>query len=234
LKKIKNHIVSTKVLNGELVQALELAGLELTQHDFIEQVIEFPENIYHVKFDPIIVLTSQTAVIAWSELVHWLNLNDSHFSIYCLEGATQKLALKNKFNVVGVAADSASLADKILENKSIKEITFICGNLRRDELPNKLKDKDVQVSEFVAYKTELTPIKIESHYDGIIFLSPSGVDSFLSKNSLTKATAFCIGQTTATHAVEKGFVEVKIANTPSQESLVKSVIEYYKSQTVHA
>ncbi|MEJ0055815.1 MAG: hypothetical protein WDN75_09285 [Bacteroidota bacterium] len=48
------------------------------------------------------------------------------------------------------------------------------------------------------------------------------------------STAFCIGQTTAHHALSLGFSKVLVADTPSPESLVTKVVRYYSNQSIYA
>lgn len=232
--KAPGHIVSTKVLAPELVQQLRAIGASVTQHNFINPRIQLPENLLRETIQDVIVLTSKTAVQAWVKIVDLLQLKRKQHRIYCLSEGTQKLVSTSGFTVAGIATNSALLADKILKDKNINSVTFIGGNLRRDELTNKLKTGGVTVNEIVAYKTELTPLSITSSIDGVLFFSPSGVDSFLSENSFGSTVAFCLGKTTAEHALVKGFKTIRMAVAHTQTALVKSVIEHYKNKIVYA
>jgi len=58
------------------------------------------------------------------------------------------------------------------------------------------------------------------------FFSPSGIESFLSKNSVDQQVAFCIGATTAKEA-RKHFASVVEAKLPSVESVLNSVNAYF-------
>lgn len=229
-----NHIVSTKVLSQELVQQFKAIGASVTQHDFINTCIQLPENLLRETIQDVIVLTSKTAVEAWVQIVDLLQLKRKQYRIYCLSEGTQKLVSTSGFTVAGIATNSALLADQILNDKNINSVTFVCGNLRRDELTNKLKTGGVTVNEIVAYKTELTPLAITSSINGVLFFSPSGVDSFLSENRVGSAVAFCLGKTTGEHAQEMGFKTIRIAVAHTPAALVKSVINYYKNKIVYA
>jgi uroporphyrinogen-III synthase len=77
------------------------------------------------------------------------------------------------------------------------------------------------------YNTLLTPQKISGTFDGIIFYSPSGVESFLKVNKMTKQTCFCIGTTTA-EALENATDNVVIANQPTVENVLIQCINFYK------
>ena len=62
---------------------------------------------------------------------------------------------------------------------------------------------------------------------GVLFYSPSTVESYMQENSADKI-AFCIGESTASEA-RKHFKNVKVANMPSAESLLELVKIYYNS-----
>lgn len=228
------HIVSTKVLKEELVHSLESARIGITNLDFIIKTFTIPENIDSALIDQIVVLTSKTAVEAWMKIVEQLNLDSKKYKMYCLAAGTQTICLHNGLTVAGVAKDAVSLADIIMKDKSISSLTFICGNLRRDELPVRLKKSGIKVNEIVAYQTKSQSIKIDRPYDGVLFFSPSAIDGFLSLNSTHSSVAFCLGQTTANYAHQKGFRECLVAEIHTPESLVKTVVNYYKNKTVHA
>jgi uroporphyrinogen-III synthase len=231
--KTNFHIVSTKVLNPALIHQMESAGLNVTQMDFIKKTILISDS-QPVPLHSIIVLTSQTAVQAWIEITQRLKLDLKKYPVYCLASATQAMAVRQGLKISGVATDAASLADEILKDKSISAVTFVCGDKRRDELPNRLKKNGVDVQEIIAYKTQLVPVKINQPYAGVLFFSPSAVDSFLSLNDAAASLAFCLGKTTADHARLSGFSEIHVAKTHTPESLVEKVIHYYKNQVLHA
>jgi uroporphyrinogen-III synthase len=226
-------LVSTKRLAPVLAEQLKHAGLAVVQHDFIEQAITIPDRIESQQLQENIVLTSKTAVKAWITIAEKLGIDLSKHTIFCTDQATRKEVLNAHLKIKGTAPDASSLADVIAEDHSIKAITFVCSDLRRDELPAKLATKGVTVHEIVGYQTQLTPVKIEETYQGVLFFSPSGVDSFLSLNK-TSPVCFCIGRTTAEHADEKGFARVQSAEVATPESLIDTVIQYYSKNPVHA
>jgi hydroxymethylbilane synthase len=71
----------------------------------------------------------------------------------------------------------------------------------------------------------LNPIKIDAAVSGVLFYSPSGIESYLEENS-TEKVAFCIGETTAV-AARKHFDKVEVANMPDVESVLELVNTYY-------
>ena len=212
---------------------MESIDLKVTQADFIRKRIQIPDNIERISLNPTIVLTSKTAVEAWMEIARRLKLDAKQYPVYCLALATQALAIHYGLNIAGIASDASLLADVILKDKSVSAVTLVCGNLRRDELPNKLLKSGILVQEIEAYQTEHSPVKIEKAYQGVLFFSPSAVDSFLSLNSINSTACFCLGKTTGNHARKSGFTEVHVAEAHTPEALVKTVIQHYKNK-VHA
>jgi uroporphyrinogen-III synthase len=213
---------------------VEAAGIKITQKDFIQKTINVPANLARNSICPTIVLTSKTGVQAWITIVDKLRLDVKQYAIYCLAFGTKALAIKHGLRIEGDASDATSLADVILKNRNIDHVSFICGNRRRDELPETLKFYGVDVQEICAYSTDFTPATINEQYNGILFFSPSAVDSFLQLNKSTPCTAFCIGNTTAIYARKVGFSDIQVAGISTPEFLVEKVIHFYKNQEIHA
>ena len=74
----------------------------------------------------------------------------------------------------------------------------------------------------------LSPDTLSDEISGVLFYSPSGIESYLQENN-TKKVAFCIGETTAEEA-RKHFDTVEVANMPSVESVLELVNTYYTSK----
>jgi uroporphyrinogen-III synthase len=120
------------------------------------------------------------------------------------------------------------LAEIITLIYSNESYTFFSGNLRKETLPKALSEANVKYNEIQVYETTLTPQKIKTTVDGILFFSPSGVESYLKDNKIKNEICFCIGNTTA-EALEKNKVKnIVIANQPSVEDVIEDVIEEYK------
>ena len=83
----------------------------------------------------------------------------------------------------------------------------------------------IVVEEVEAYKTMLSSVKIDDAVSGVLFYSPSGIDSYLKENSTNKI-AFCIGETTAV-AARKHFEKVQVAYMPDVESVLEMVNQHY-------
>jgi len=84
------------------------------------------------------------------------------------------------------------------------------------------------VHEIVVYKTRETPEEIKKHYQGILFFSPNGVNSFFRVNSIgPQVTLFAIGNTTAGAISTKTKNKVVVSETPSKEQMINKVIGYF-------
>ncbi|MFZ0597135.1 MAG: uroporphyrinogen-III synthase, partial [Flavobacterium sp.] len=133
------------------------------------------------------------------------------------------------FNVVAYTGYAADLAEIITLIYRSESFTFFSGNLRRETLPKALKDADVKLNEIQVYDTSLTPQKIKTALDGILFFSPSGVESYLKENTIKKEKCFCIGETTA-EALEKITKNIIIADQPTVEDVIEDVILEYSNK----
>jgi len=147
-------------------------------------------------------------------------------NVYCVGDKTAQFLEEKNVKVTVKANSAEELADEILLNKDIEEVHFFCGNLRRNELPEILTENNIKVNEVEVYTTNFKPEKIKNKYDGILFFSPSSVKSYLSKNTDTQSVAFCIGNTTASEAINH-FENVFVANEPTVENVIESVNQYF-------
>ena len=69
---------------------------------------------------------------------------------------TKDLLTENGFNVVAYTGYASDLAEIISLIYSKESYTFFSGNLRRDVLPNTLKENGIAFNEIEVYKTNIT------------------------------------------------------------------------------
>ena len=178
--------------------------------------------------DLMVVFTSSNGAKAVHDL---LNEKPAGWKFYAIEGVTSQ-SVKENFGVDSLAATAYTgeeLAGEILKDNSVAEVVFFCGDLRRDELPEKLRSKGISVTEIIVYNTLATPVKVEREYDAIVFFSPSSVYSYAAMNKVPKeAVCFAIGNTTANTIRDIVPNKVLIAQPPEKERVVEMLIEYYK------
>lgn len=216
------QILSTKILSPLQKQELTKAGIEVIEADFIKT----ENKPFELKnLNESLIFTSQNAV--HSVLSNPKSEELKSKNVYCVGLKTKILLSENGFNVVaytGYASDLAEIITLIYHNESY---TFFSGNLRRDTLPNALKEAGIKLNEIQVYETSLQPQKIKSPVDAILFFSPSGVESYLKDNSIKKETCFCIGETTA-EALHKITKNIIIADQPTVEDVIEDVLSEYK------
>ncbi|WP_424004308.1 hydroxymethylbilane synthase [Maribacter sp. IgM3_T14_3] len=147
-------------------------------------------------------------------------------NIYCVGRKTRRF-IKNKFGKVTHYENNAKdLANYLVEFIDGSEITYFHGNLSLEELPSILAENNIEVNAIEAYRTKLSGKAIPESAEGIMFFSPSNVESYLKENS-TDRVAYCIGETTA-KAAREHFKVVKVAKIPTVESVIELVNSDYK------
>ena len=95
-------------------------------------------------------------------------------------------------------------------------------------MPKILSEHNIEVNEVECYSTILSSKKVENKFKGILFYSPSGIESFIIKNSANDRIAFCIGGTTAKEA-HKYFKTVIVSKTSTVDSVLSAVNNYYQN-----
>ncbi len=221
----KINILSTKKLLPNQKQELLNANINVIEEDFIsvKTLRETKQSHLHNN----LIFTSQNAVQAVLERDDLDILKSKN--VFSIGMKTKDLLTENGFNVIvytGYAADLAEIISLIYNKESF---TFFSGNLRRDVLPNTLKENQIEFNEIEVYETNLTPKKITNKLEGILFFSPSAVESYLKLNTIKDETCFCIGETTAEILENKKVKTSVIADKPSIENVIAEVIEYYKN-----
>ncbi|MDQ6528662.1 uroporphyrinogen-III synthase [Flavobacterium sp. LHD-85] len=216
------QILSTKILSPLHKQELMKYGVELIEADFIKT----ENKPFELKdLNESLIFTSQNAV--HSVLSDPKSEELKKKNVYCVGLKTKTLLSDNGFNVVaytGYASDLAEIITLIYGNESY---TFFSGNLRRDTLPEALKEAGIKFNEIQVYETTLQPQKIKANPEAILFFSPSGVKSYLKDNTINKQICFCIGDTTA-EALSKITKNIIIADQPTIDDVIEDVIHEYK------
>lgn len=215
-------ILSTKILTDSQKKPLIEAGFELIENDFIStQIKSFDlKNI-----NESLIFSSQNAVESILQHPELEKLKTK--KVYCVGIKTKNLLAENGFEVIAYTGYAADLAEIITLIYWYESYTFFSGNLRRDTIPNALKEMGIEFNEIQVYETTLTPHKIKGTVDVVLFFSPSGVESYLADNKLKNEICFCIGETTAS-ALENKTKNIIVAEQPTIEDLIEAIIEEYK------
>jgi len=226
------NVLCTRPLPSSLIEDASAAGIVIDELSFIET-----ESILSVEVQQEIELAStEIATVVFTSMntvdavTIFLDGHRPDWSIYSIGTATARLvkAYFGEERLTGTASDAASLAALIAADRFTDEVIFFCGDQRRDELPDILRQNDIEVNEIVVYQTIAIPHKIEKDYFGILFFSPSAVQSFFSKNKVKDRTIlFAIGNTTANEIKKYSNNKIIISDEPGKESLVAKMIEYF-------
>jgi len=212
-------VLSTKKLSLSQKQLLLNAGIGLVEYDAIQiEFIDFKTD--NRAFKNAVITSKNTAKAILKKDLKIENC-------FCVGEKTASFLKENNFNIAEIADYGVNLAQIIIGKYPKENFVFFCGNERREELPAILKKNSVNFDEIEVYKTSLKPKQLDREFEGILFFSPSGVKSFVSKNKLDKSIAFCIGSTTASEA-KKHTGNIVIANKPSIENVIVQAVKYFK------
>lgn len=171
-----------------------------------------------------VIITSQNAVEA---IIASVPKEELQFkNIYCVGRRTKRLIEKKIGKVKHSENYAKSLAAYLVEFIDGTEVTHFCSDIRLDELSQTLEKNNIKVNEVEAYKTILDSEKIDPNVEGVMFYSPSTVESYMINNDAEGKIAYCIGDTTAAEA-KKHFKDVRVARIPTVESVIDLVNENY-------
>ena len=170
-----------------------------------------------------VVITSKNGVEA---ILNNCPVEDLNFeTIYCVGRRTKRLIEQKIGPVKHSEKNAKALANHLVDFIEGSEVTYFCSDIRMDDLPSILEDSNIKVKEIEAYSTKLEAPKLEKSIEGVLFYSPSTIQSFLQKNEPT-CIAYCIGESTAKVA-RTHFQDVRVAKIPTVESVIELVNQNY-------
>ncbi len=223
-------LLSTRPLGDAIIQDAANRGVTIKTVSFIDtapvHTTEVVEEIQAALLQSTtVVFTSMNAV---ESVVDIMQDQQPNWQIYCIGQTTRTLIEKyfGEERIIGTADNAVLLADRIIEDELADEVVFFCGDQRRPELPDMLFAAGILVTEIVVYETIPTHHKLNENLAGVLFYSPSAVDSFFVNNKLDKGTlVFAIGDTTATTIRKYCSNKIILADKPGKEGLAKKAIE---------
>ncbi len=245
------HILSTRPLPAPLIGEAANHGITIEVLSFIEtrSIVDdaLAVTIGELAKRPIAaIFTSSNALEAVAELVH-----GAEWKVYCIGQETKRQAIRlfGEKNILGNADSAAELAEVIIsagrdsemERAGLagrdgetgrgglsEELVFFCGDVRREELPQRLAGAGLALKELVVYETRQTPHKVDRTYDGIAFFSPSAVEAFFSVNKAASPTAlFAIGRTTALAIHQHSDAPVIVSSRPDKAVLIGAIFDHF-------
>ena len=211
-------ILSTKNLQASQKSLLLQAGIGLVSYSAIKitpsQAPHLPKTIENA------IITSQNTFKA-------IQNKTSIKNAFVVGEKTAALLQKNGIHVETHTHYAADLVAEIKNKYAQKHFVFPCSSKRRNTIPDGLSKNKISFTEVEAYQTNLNPKKFKQVFDGILFFSPSGVESYYQKNlTMPETVLFCIGTTTAS-AAKKYSSNLVIAGKPTVESVIVSVVKHF-------
>ena len=163
------------------------------------------------------VITSQNA----AKLISKKKLPDKVYTI------GEQTAKYFKNSLTPKKSSSIELAKLIVSNNE-KEIIYLCGNQRRNELPEYLLNFNIKVNELIIYDTKYLDKIVNLHdYDALAFMSPSSVLAMQKSNGFGGLPCFAIGLTTA-KTLNKIGLKCVISDNASVKSIIEAAQDYFK------
>jgi uroporphyrinogen-III synthase len=123
---------------------------------------------------------------------------------------------------------AAALARALIASGAGGPVLFPCGELRRDELPARLRQEGIEVEEVICYRSVLVgddeARSAAEHASLLVVASPS-VAQLLARACppQTRPPILAVGPTTAAAARAAGWPPVAVAAEPTAESLADTV-----------
>ncbi|MEP6261164.1 MAG: uroporphyrinogen-III synthase [Gillisia sp.] len=211
-------VLSTKMLSQAQKNLLLNAGIALVEYNAIK--IEARDFICEEVISNGIITSQNAANIIINRKIKIEN-------VFCVGEKTAALLKDHGFNIAEISNYGKDLAEILSTGYSNRNFTFFCGDKRRDDIPLILKEKSIEVREIEVYKTKLVPKEFNQKFDGILFFSPSAVQSFMMANHPGESLVFCIGTTTAAEA-ENFTQNILIATKPSIENVIVQVVKKFR------
>jgi uroporphyrinogen-III synthase len=131
---------------------------------------------------------------------------------------------------VGELGAAAALARAMLAAGVRGPVLFPCGDIRRDELPARLRADGVEVEEAVCYRSvlagEFAARQAAERARVLVVASPSVADLLARAcREGERPALLAVGPTTAATARASGWVPAGVASAPTVEALVAGVRE---------
>ena len=126
----------------------------------------------------------------------------------------------------GAAAALASALAALLATGSSGPVLFPCGDIRRDELPARLRDDGIEVEEVVCYRSvlagEIRGPRARSERAQVLVVASPSVADLLARACPpgVRPALLAVGPTTAAAARASGWPPAGVAKRPTTEALV--------------
>ena len=230
------HILCTRPVDTTLVEDAASKGIQADTLEFISTVAinnaEIKTRVNQIALkEHTVIFTSMNAVEAVTNL---LDDCPPGWKIFCMGNTTLQLVINyfGKDALVSTGTNATELANEVVNYEHHDgdngNCIFFCGDQRREELPAILEANKIGLTEITVYHTIETPHIVETHYDAILFFSPSAVHSYFKSNNANNSTLFyAIGKTTATAIKDYSDNKIIIGKTPAKDELFRLCVNHF-------
>ncbi len=218
----------------------EKYNIKIDFRPFIEidpvDIKDFRKQKVNILDHTAVIFTSRNAVDHFFRLAAESKVEiPTDMKYFCISEQTanylQKYIVIRKRKIFTGTRTATDLIEVIKKHKNEKYI-FPCSDIRKDDIPDFLKDNGYTYSEAIIYKTVASDLSdlADVNYDVIAFFSPSGISSLFQnfpdfKQNKTRIAAF--GPTTAKAVRDAGLIldiEAPLPNAPSMTGALEVYI----------
>lgn len=244
LKDVKSILVSQpkpKSDNSPYYNLADKFNVKVDFRPFIEvqpiELKEFRQQKVNILDHSAVIFTSRNAVDHFFSICKQMKIDvPADMKYFCISEQTanylQKYIVIRKRKIFTGQRTPGELIDVLSKHKTEKFL-FPCSNIRKDDIPNYMRDNDFDYTEATLYKTVASDLSdlADIKYDVIAFFSPSGINSLFVnfpefKQNNTRIATF--GPTTAKAAREADlFVDIE-APLPEAPSMTGAIEVYIK------
>lgn len=244
LLKVNSILVSQpepKDANSPYTVLEEKYKLKIDFRPFIQiepvSIKEFRQQKVDILGHTAVIFTSRNAVDHFFRLCKESRIEmPAEMKYFCISEQTsyylQKYITIRKRKIFTGSRTAADLIEILKKHKDEKYI-FPCSNIRKNDIPDYLRENGYKYSEAVIYKTVASDLSdlADVNYDIIAFFSPSGISSLLAnfpdfKQNNTRIAAF--GPTTAQAVKDAGLIldiQAPLPNAPSMTGALELYIK---------
>jgi uroporphyrinogen-III synthase len=243
LLRVKNILVSQpepKDANSPYIALKEKYNLNIHFRPFIQiepvSLKEFRKQKIDILSHTAVIFTSRNAVDHFFNLCKESRIEmPADMKYFCISEQTanylQKYITIRKRKIFTGSRTAGDLIEILKKHKDEKYI-FPCSNIRKNDIPDFLKNNGFDFSEAVIYLTVASNLSdlADVNYDIVAFFSPSGISSLFVnfpdfKQNNTRIAAF--GPTTAKAVRDAGLIldiQAPLPNAPSMTGALELYI----------
>ena len=245
LSSVQSILVSQPQPSSEKSPYFSLAekyNIKIDFRPFIQiepvDVKEFRKQKVPILDHTAVILTSRNAVDHFFRLAAESKVEiPTDMKYFCISEQTanylQKYIVIRKRKIFTGQRTATDLIEVLKKHKTEKYL-FPCSNIRKDDIPNFLKENGYTYNEAVIYETVASDLSdlADVNYDIIAFFSPSGISSLLHnfpdfKQNKTRIAAF--GPTTAKAVKDAELIldiQAPLPNAPSMTGALELYIKH--------